>query len=223
MRILMLTDSYKNDEKDISFLEKSLEVKFDFFDNIEDAEYCSFIRDYDIVYLEYKREYHKKYHNILAYLKKENQPKVYIITSQKENLKDFERYEFKEENIDFNLKNHLIETLPNNESEIIKRDNIIININSKTVFYEKDSEMIEVKFEKDFDFTVFLYFIRNYESTINIKNLLNATCAEPEYAKDSLVETSISSIRKTFISMFAINPIKAFKKVGYRFSLQMAV
>lgn len=223
MRILMLTDSYKNDEKDISFLEKSLEVKFDFFDNIEDAEYCSFIRDYDIVYLEYKREYHKKYHNILAYLKKETQPKVYIITSQKENLKDFERYEFKEENIDFNLKNHLIETLPNNESEIIKRDNIIININSKTVFYEKDSEMIEVKFEKDFDFTVFLYFIRNYESTINIKNLLNATCAEPEYAKDSLVETSISSIRKTFISMFAINPIKAFKKVGYRFSLQMAV
>lgn len=219
MRVLIFTESINKDKKEMSFLEENLQIKIDSLDNLDEADYYAYIRHYDIIYIEYMKEYHKKYHNILSTIsKKESGCKVFMLTKG-ESLKDFERYAPKEESIDFNMRKHLILTLPENEAEIIKRENLIINIKKKTIFYEKDGEMVEILFKKKFDFSVFLYFMRNYESIINMSNLLNATCSEPEYTKDSLVEASISSIRKTFLNLFDINPIKAFKKVGYRFSL----
>lgn len=220
MRILLFTENReKKDAKEIAFLEDNLQIKIDFFTNLEEAEYCAEIRHYDIVYIEYMKKYHNKYHNILSTLsKKNNNCKVFMLNNG-ESLKDFEKYSPKEESLDLNIRKHLILILPENETEIIKRENLIINVKKKTIFYEKEGEMIEIVFKKEFDFSVFLYFIRNYESIINISNLLDATCSEPEYTKDSLVEASISSIRKTFFNLFEINPIKAFKKVGYRFSL----
>lgn len=94
-----------------------------------------------------------------------------------------------------------------------------MDLKNKKIYILKENEYQEIEFTKKFDFYVLLYFLRHYQSTININSLLDATCEEPEFTKDSIIESSISSIRKTFKDILNINPIKAFKKVGYRFSV----
>lgn len=223
MRILIYTNTTKNLDKEINFIQDNLYAKVDLFNDIEDTEYCLDIRHYDIVYLEYEKEHHKKYFNLFKSIEdKDAKPKVFLLTE--DSLKDFDRYSFvKKESSQFDLKKHILKIMPDNEVKIIKRDNLTINIKNKNVFYEKDGEIVEIVFEKKFDFLVFLYFVRNYGDVINVSNLLDATCEEPEHAKDSLIESSISSIRKNFRELLQINPIKAFKKVGYQFSLGQSI
>lgn len=219
MRIFIYTKNRKDFKKDIPFLQENLYARVDFFEDIEEAEYCIDIRHYDIVYIEYQKEYHKKYFNILKSINNMSiKPIVYFLNAEK--INDFNLYPFiNKDELTIDFKKHIIKILPNNESKIIKKGDLTINIKNKNIFYEKDGELKEIVFEKSFDFLVFLYFVRNYGDVININNLLDATCEEPEHAKNSLIESSISSIRKSFQEILKLNPIKAFKKVGYQFSL----
>jgi DNA-binding response OmpR family regulator len=228
MRIMIFLESLNEDslEKEIKYIQKNMHAKIDIFNDYEEAEYCMDIRQYDLVYLEYNKKYEKNYYNFFAYAnKKEIVPNVFLLTEEdtKNNLiiKNFsEKYNFikEEKKENFNLKKHLLSLNPEEENIII-RDNLKIDLKNKKIYILKQNEYQEVEFTKKFDFYVLLYFLRHYQSTININSLLDATCEEPEFTKDSIIESSISSIRKTFKDILNINPIKAFKKVGYRFSV----
>lgn len=224
MRVLFFSKSISKDEiqEDINFLEKNLEVNVDYFDDLDDAEYCLDIRHYDYVIMEYVDRLYPKYFNIKKVLHyKELQPNVFFFNETKRTNEL--GFEFKTRDFD-SFKNYLLSIIPEDESEFIKKDNIIAYIKTKSIFY-KDNEdnLIEIVIEKDFDFKVLLYFIRNYEKIINLKSLLDATCQEPEIATNFSIEASITSIRKIFRKLFKkkeINPIVSLKKSGFKFSMQ---
>lgn len=230
MRILLATETLEKTEikKGIKFLEEELCMKVDFFENdYETTEYCIDVRHYDLVYLEYNKKYDNIFYSCFGYAKKkEFIPKINLIVSeeQKKNNYTLEKFinNYNFVNIiskeDFNLEEHISEKMLG-ESTLIERDDLKISLKDKKVTFNKNGEDIEIEFKKGIDFYVLLYFIRNYKETINISSLLDATCAEPEYTKNSIIESSISSIRKLFKSIFDINPIKNSKKVGYRFSM----
>lgn len=229
MRIMIFSETKTQNEiqNEIDYLENKLYAKVDYFNDYELAEYCMDIRTYDVIYFEYLPKFDKSYYNFLGYIKnKEVTPKVYLMKSSNEKestiVKSFiSNYDFLE--ITFidkiNFVEHIEKTLSCAEENILIRDNIHIDLKDKKIFFEKDGELKEIQFKKKFDFYVLLYFMRHYKSTININSLLDATCSEPEFTKDSIIESSISSIRKSFKEILDINPIKAFKKVGYRFSI----
>jgi hypothetical protein len=142
-----------------------------------------------------------------------------VQTDVKDNLKFYKIDLFKEGEEDL-ITDSLDLLFGHEDIHFIERDNLFVNIKTKEIFIKNENgEKTKVIFKKKIDFFVLLYFIRHYEEILNISCLLDATCEEPELTKDSIIEASISSIRKTFQSMFGINPIKAFKKIGYQFSL----
>jgi DNA-binding response OmpR family regulator len=160
--------------------------------------------------------------NFLRYANDKN-PNIKIIligqSLKNENLSIYEKYNiYNTVKTDPNfkiLKEISKEFLINNIEEGILK----INVKEKKVWIKKNNEPVEIYFKKKIDFYVFLYFMRHYKETINISNLLDATCEEPELTKDSIIESSISSLRKTFKELLNLNPIKAYKKVGYEFSI----
>lgn len=219
MRIMLYTNGRTESEfqKQIDILENSLCAKVDFFDDYEDAEYCMDTRHYDLVIIEYNKSLNNKYYNILGYIKKkEISPKAYVfgkeLSAGKTVLDSASNYIELLDNYDFDL----LDLVNKNTNTIIEEEDIKIDVKNKKIFIKNQ----EVEFKKEFDFYVLLYFMRHYKSTLNIQSILSATCSNPEYSKDSLIESSISSIRILIEKITGINPIKAFKKVGYRFSLE---
>lgn len=231
MRILILAEKKT---KEIETIRKTFKTELfstvDFFTDIDEATYCLNIRSYDLAIVEYDEKNHKKYFNLLGASRNKNilsiTPKVLIHSN---NLSQQLSEQFKSYSVDFfkngteDLLSESLNLLLKDETSIIERDNLIINIKTKEIHYRnEDNETIKLVFKKKIDFFVLLYFIRHYKEVLNISSLLDATCEEPELTKDSIIEASISSIRKTFESFLGINPIKAFKKVGYQFSLSYA-
>jgi len=90
-----------------------------------------------------------------------------------------------------------------------------------TITTHMEKEVV-IKITKDIDFQVILYFIRHYNQIINIDTILSGISQEPELMNNSPIETSFSSIRKTF-SKLNINPIKAFKRVGFQITFSEPV
>lgn len=230
MRILIGTETITEKElkNGIDFLEDELCMKVDFYEkDYETTEYCIDIRHYDMAYIEYNKKYDNILYTCFGYAKKkEVVPKINLIVSedQKKNnhtLKKFtDNYSFVKilNKEDFDLEKHVSEEMLG-ESTLIERDNLKLSLKDKKITFTKDGEEMILEFKKGIDFYVLLYFIRNYKETVNMRSLLDATCSEPEYTKNSIIESSISSIRKMFKDIFDINPIKNSKKVGYRFSM----
>jgi DNA-binding response OmpR family regulator len=221
MRILIFTEK-GNLSTFKKYLEKEHLAKVDLFNDYEDAEYCADIRFYDIIYIYYSNKYKSKLMNFFRYANNKNENVKIILFGEKlksENLELYNKYNlFKiiKEDLNFEkLKEESKEVLKENIEEGILK----INVKEKKVWILKDNEHVEIYFKKKIDFYVFLYFMRHYKETINISNLLDATCEEPELTKDSIIESSISSLRKTFKELLGLNPIKAYKKVGYEFSI----
>lgn len=218
MRIMIYTNGRPEIDflNEISKLEENMCTKIDFFDDYEDAEYCMDTRNYDLVIFEYNKDKNNKYYNFLGYLKKkEIQPKTYIFgkdLSYSKTLLETSKFVEIIDNYNFNIE----DIISKNTTNIIEEEEIKIDINNKKIFIKGQ----EVEFKKTIDFYVLLYFMRHYKSTLNIQSILSATCTDPEYSKDSLIESSISSIRSLVEGLTGINPIKAFKKIGYRFSLE---
>ena len=102
--------------------------------------------------------------------------------------------------------------------EIVYKDIIINTKSEKKIWIIEKGKRKEVEIYTKIDFFLLTYFLRHYDEKLNISRLIDAISKEPELTKSSIAETSISSIRKLFKEELNINPIKAFKKVGYRFS-----
>ncbi len=228
MRILFFSDKKtKMTEQMVKSFKSDLFATVDFFTDLEEASYCMDIRSYDLAIIEYKESFYKKYYNLLGASRKKEEnviiPKIIFFGEEmsKEIQENFSKYDvnlFKSgfENL---LEESLEVLLENDDISIIERENLIVNVKTKEIFFVDNNKKTKLIFKKKIDFFVLLYFIRHYQEIINISCLLDATCEEPELTKDSIIEASISSIRKTFQSVIGKNPIKAFKKIGYQFSL----
>jgi DNA-binding winged helix-turn-helix (wHTH) protein len=220
----------KNISKEINKnYEKSL--FFDFFsEDIEEAEYCIEIRNYDLILINFNKKHYCKYYNILSILKKYYKLDYNLIVFNKDkNLSQFKSFLEKkseiyknvnlttENNIDFkyivNIIEDYFETIP-------KIVDLSVNHKDKTVkIITNNNEEVILKIEKNIDFQILTYFVRHYGEVININSILSAIINEPEYMNNSPIESSISSIRKLFKQSLSINPIKAFKRIGYQFKL----
>ena len=224
MRILIYAKKIdRNFKNTVKKLEEDYVTKIDLFDDYEEAEYCVDIRFYDLIILEFEEEKHSKLLNFFKYARDKNERSKIIMFGN--GIKDFHLKMYERFGINQIIKEDMKHTKVKNiiKSEIsttIEHDILKVDVKEKKVWINKDGEHIEISFKKKTDFYVFLYFMRHYKETINVSNLLDATCEEPELTKDSIIESSISSLRKTFNELLGINPIKAFKKVGYNFSLQ---
>jgi len=219
MRILFHSTDKINYQNIIKKAEEDLFAKVDFFTDYEEAEYCIDIRYYDFIFIQYNEKNKKKYLNLFkSSLEYNKNSKIFLFGSnlKKELYQRYDYVNFIERDLE---EKDILYIIKNYSSNIIEKDILKVNVKEKKVWITNEKkEKIEVSFKKKIDFYVFLYFMRHYKETINIQNILNATCEEPELTKDSIIESSISSIRKTFKEIVGINPIKAFKKVGYRFS-----
>jgi len=200
MRILIYKkDQNKNLKNIISNLEKDYVVKIDLFDDYEEAEYCVSTRFYDLIYdliiLEYEKQNRSKLLNFFKYARNKNDLSEIFLFS--EDIKNSEVQLYEKYNINEILKEKLEEAkieelIKGKVSTIIEHDILKVDVKEKKVWIIKDKEPIEIYFKKKTDFYVFLYFMRHYKETINVSNLLDATCEEPELTKDSIIESSIS-------------------------------
>ena len=217
MRILIYSKKKKSEFNEIiSFLEKERLIIVDYFNDIDEAEYCAEIRKYDKCIIESEINM-RKYVNFLKELKDYNSEAQMIFFGEEKDtqiinyyLKN-EKYFSNINDIEIYLKEILFREL--------KYKNIIIDVkDNKKIWIIKDNKKKEIQIKTKIDFFLLTYFLRHHEEKININRLIDAISKEPELTKSSIAETSISSIRRLFKEELGTNPIKAFKKIGYRFS-----
>jgi hypothetical protein len=234
MRVALL-DCF-NEEQDVNLLKINKSFKdcifFDTFDNeIDEAIYCVDIRVYDMIFINFKESFYKKYLNIIGTLNRDYdlKYKLYIFI---EDLKDSSFITFKDliksyknlevEFISFPKKN-LINYISSKTEEIFKEipniKTISVNHELKVLVIQTNDGIVELPILKMIDLQVILYFLRHYGEVININSIVSSISNEPEFMSNSPIESSISSIRKLFQSSIGLNPIKAFKRVGYQFKL----
>lgn len=220
MRVLIYSKGNKKDFIDlINFFEKERLVFVDFFDDLEEANYCSEIRKYDKFIIETENNI-RPFVNLFRGIKDENSEAEILFFGEKiidsTNLKFYlNNYSF------FEKKGDIIKQMRDELKEEIVYKDIKINIENnekKLIKIIKNGKEKEIKISTEIDFFLLTYFLRHYDEKINIDRLIDAISKEPELTKSSIAETSISSIRKLFKKELDINPIKAFKKVGYQFS-----
>ena len=217
MRFLIYSEGKKDDFKElISFLEKDRLIIVDFFNDMEEAEYCAEIRKYDTCLIESKTNM-VKYVNFLKNIKVYNEESKNIYFGDSKDQKIIDYYTKGSQYIQ--NKQDMFEELYETISAEIHYKNIIINTkNEKKIWIIEDGKRKEIEIYTKIDFFLLTYFLRHYDEKINVGRLIDAISKEPELTKSSIAETSISSIRKLFKEELNINPIKAFKKVGYRFA-----
>lgn len=217
-------------------------IYVDKYNDVDEAEYMCCIRKYDFIFLKNIPENYLPYMNLFKTLKEDEFLKVFFFTEKEgeDTFKMSENNFYKSvekifsyidiEYIDNSGDYKTIEKISNiiEESFLTSIDtieNLYIDYQNKEVeiFLNKE-ESFKVKFTKDKDFKILLYFIRHYGEVISVDAILSGVNSEPENILTSPIETGISAIRKLFKSktpehLSAINPIKASKRIGYSFQI----
>jgi hypothetical protein len=210
-------------------------IFFDIFEeDIEEAEYCLDIRMYDAIFVNYRSEHSRKYYNLLGILSRyyELDYKFYMFQNNSED-KNFDTFQARAKeaykNVEINylgsfyekeaLTNQIINLTENLFITIPIVKNVEINHEEKIVNVTTEDGIVSLEIKKEIDFQILLYFMRHYGEVININSILSAITDEPEFMNNSPIESSISSIRKIFKLSLGTNPIKAFKRVGYKFQM----
>lgn len=223
MRILIYTNNkeqfVEQNQEQLDNLDELYGVKADLYSDIDEIEYCMSVRVYSLIFAEYNENKVKNFYNIIAEAKRNN-IEIFIFG-------DFSNsFHFNRLKTDYNP--NIIEGLFDLTKEVKQRIKtssnkyISCNIKDRKILVELNNVKTELEFEKTLDFFVMLYFIRNYDNIVCFNSLLSACCSEPEYVRNSSVDSSIASIRKMFQDCFNINPIVSLKKIGYKFSLEVA-
>jgi len=219
MRILVYTNQPRsNFSKELLELKEKYKIQIDFTNDYEEAEYCAYIRKYETIFIDMNDKIKAPSLNLFKAVRSDEVYTKIVVSSLKDDTF------FKKYNLDIHMEDswsiELVEDTLNLEN-IIETEYIKVNVSEKTVWVKKEDEYIQIKFKKKIDFYVFLYFMRHYKETLHMSRILNATCQEPEIVKNSIIDSSISSLRKMFLNMLNIeNSITSFKKIGYEFSLE---
>jgi DNA-binding winged helix-turn-helix (wHTH) protein len=212
-------------------------IYIDLIKSLEDLEYYSLIRKYDLVIInvfnEDESNAHKKYLEAMKYLNDskskvdKNSTKVFFLF-QNENkyFESFIQQHYKNVSTTFlcNATKDLIPQMINkyfNETpEIIKNIEIVNNQTDRFIevtFRDNKKYKFEVTSRKSL--FILLYFIRHYGETINIETILSGISEEPELNNTSPIETAISTLRKMFKKFTLPAQITSFKRVGYKFEI----
>lgn len=211
-----------------------------FINDFEEFDYCLDTRIYDIVCINYEDYIYKKFFSIFKYIMNNNPSTkilIYInIDDSNMNLSSFVdnietsysslsieliRYSKKHIENDFIL-NHVVEKINEYFFDFLNIkfiDDIYINEKNgdrilKIIISEN---IIELKVEKEIDFNILLFFIKNYGNIVSLRYIASSITKVPENTSDSKIERSISKVRN-LISEFNMS-IQNFKKVGYKFIL----
>lgn len=211
-----------------------------FSEDIELAEYCLDIRMYDLIFINFRNENKTKYFNLVSILAKyyelDYQLQVYCNPNEE---RSFHIFEDRMKEVYSSVKVNYLGSFFSKEQvlkDIIQRteeyfltipivEDISINYEDQTVNLKTEHGRVTIAIKKNIDFQILIYFMRHYGEVININSILSAITDEPELMNNSPIESSISSIRKIFKNTVEtkdesiFNPIKAFKRVGYRFSI----
>ena len=217
MRTLIFSENNKKDfDKIIDFIENERAGIVDFFNHINEAEYCSEIRKYDYILIEYDGTI-RKYLNMLKEIRDNNPDSEIIFFGKEVNFSNFSKYSKHMKYI--NSTSKIYEELLEKIKIELNKGKIRINTKTKKIWIKENNIETELELDASIDFYILVYFIRHYNEKINIDRLLDAVSKEPELTKNSIAESSISSIRKVFKKAMGKNPITSFKKVGYCFSI----
>ena len=235
MRIALI--NFKNIERNEIFDNIDINIsELIYLDNFEEdmkeAEYCIDIRSYDLILINYLTEHKKFYVNMFGSINRKyklSNKVVFVEQSTRSNLNEFlAEYTKIYKNVNtkttpvFYERSNLLQFL----SKIIY-DTFILSPNIQNVSIDYENKIINVvindinipiKAKRVIDYKILTYFIRHYGDIINLDCILSAIAEEPEYYEPS-IESSITNIRKTFKSYLNKNPIKSFKKIGYRFQI----
>ena len=200
----------------------------DNIDDIEDLEYYVSIRQYDIVFINTQGYSYLKFLDTLKELQKRDNERVYKVYFMADS--DFE-------------KDKLLEAAKTRYNKVpLEEVHTIGDLRQKTIgFFHKTPELIkefkvnhkqktvkvifqdnseyEFKFKIDRDFKVMVHFIRHYGEVISISSLISSISDEPEFVNLSLVESTISTIRKAFKAVGMPQSIVAYKKLGYKIEM----
>lgn len=217
MRTLIFSENDRNDfNKIVDFIQNERAGIVDFFNHIDEAEYCSEIRKYDYILIEYDGTI-RRYLNMLKEIRDNNPEAQIIFFGQEVDFSYFSKYSKNMKYITSTTK--IYEELLDEIKIELNKGKIRINTKTKKIWLKEEGTEKELKLDASIDFFILVYFIRHYNEKININRLLDAVSKEPELTKNSIAESSISSIRKVFKTALGTNPITSFKKVGYCFSI----
>lgn len=231
MRVALIDCDINKNELNINKYFKDC-IFFDYFqDDIDEAIYCVDIRVYDIIYIKFNPLFYKKYLNIIGTLNRDYDLKYKLFMFVENNI-DNSFISFKEAIHSYKKVeiNYIDSTVINKPEFIIENTEFIfkeiphiktisVNHEEKTLTIKtKDGDVIFPMY-KMIDMQVILYFLRHYGEVININSIVSSISSEPEFMSNSPIESSISSIRKLFKTNAGLNPIKAFKRVGYQFKI----
>lgn len=237
MRIALYNIEEKNDIiKTIdSRFQKSI-FKDSFLTNFEDFSYCTDTRVYDMIFIKYEDFICNKYFNVFKYtMNNNNNTKIFLYMDNSENHTRVESFietiktcyigldvtiininkDEMEENISKSISSYFsdfmsmpfIESIDNKSS------------NDKMLRMNLDGGTIDISTDKDIDFNILIFFIKNYEKILTLKSIASAIADVPENTPDSKLENSISKIRKKLIEFNENINIQTFKKNGYKMVL----
>lgn len=190
---------------------------------------------YDLIIINFRSVNYSKYYNIMSILDKyyelEHKVCIYHNLSEKMNFSSFQnkiKEIYKKVQIDYLGSFHSKEELTKDIVELTEKwflntpivNNMSIDHENRVLKLETKHGEVTIDIKKNIDYQILIYFMRHYGEVININSILSAITAEPELMNNSPIESSISSIRKLFNLNLGLNPIKAFKRVGYQFSIK---
>jgi len=189
-------------------------IYVDQVENLKEIWYFNDIRFYDAMILEDWIEEISS--NFIREMKEKNRKMKIIILSKNPNLEldylklgvdDFLLYS---DNTEI-LKQKVINILGIGSNSIINYGDFVLDAFEKTLKYQ--THLINLKGKP---FEVFLYMVLNQGKIISKEEFLDAIWEEPELVTPSVVDMSISKIRKIIDNPFNITTVETVRRRGYR-------
>ena len=204
----------------------------DIVNDIDEFEYLTYIREYEVLYFFFEEEFKFKYLNALKWVSK-NQYNLSCVLLVDESKLKYSK-EFKNEMV---RKYNLIE-IPYNENSFLKReaplDEVMLEIlkskmlkisnrfkldyqNKKIYFINNLKEKILVPLKKKIDFNTLHCFILNQGKVLSVEKLSNFVSNEPEQINDLIITNSITTVRKHLRKVVKGSDVDivSSKKIGY--------
>lgn len=237
MRIALYNIEEKNDIiKTIDGRFQKSIFKDSFPIDFEDFSYCTGTRVYDMIFIKYEDLICNKYFNVFRYtLNNNNGTKIFVYMDNSESYTRIESFmetvrtcyiglDVSIINIDKNeMENDIAKNISSYFSDFMNMPFIksIDNksSNDKMLRMRLDGSEIDISTDKDIDFNILIFFIKNYEKILTLKSIASAIADVPENTPDSKLENSISKIRKKLIKFNENINIQTFKKNGYKMVL----
>jgi len=216
----------------IKKIQKNKVLFIDIVNDVDEFEYLTYIREYEVLYFFFEEELKFKYLNALKWVSKNQYNLSCVLLVDNSKLKH--NKEFKDEMV---KKYNLLEISYNENSFLNKEgplDEVMLEIleskmlkisnrfeldyeNKKIYFINNLKEKVLVPLKKKIDFNTLHCFILNQGKILSVEKLSNFISNEPEQINDLIVTNSITTVRKHLrkVAKDSNIDIVSSKKIGY--------